>query len=181
MCDTKKGVFLLEYNFSQHVTKEDYIAFVTNHMKMSFFKPFNIVLFVISVGYLAASPFILGTNDYTFLFIGLGIILLLVGMVFYARKNAAKTYDKNSDQFTMSYKVDDEGLTYILGEGQLQKQWMEFYSATENDDYMYVYVNKNSGLVLVKRDVPVDALRFIRSKLTEHVTPAKRVKVYQNN
>ena len=62
----------MEYKFTQKVTKEDYIAFVTNHMKISFLKPVNIVLFVISIGYLMVSPFIIGENDYTFLFLSHG-------------------------------------------------------------------------------------------------------------
>ncbi len=165
----------MEYNFHQHVTKDDYVAFVMNHLKMSFYKPFNMALFIVSVGYLLISP-ILDPGNFTFLFIGLGIVLLLVAMMFYARKNAAKTYDNSAAQFDMSYRVNDEGLTYILDEGQLEKKWGEFYSVKETEEYLYVYVNKNSGMVIVKREVPNDALSFVKQKLTLHVLP-KRVKL----
>ncbi len=169
----------MDYKFTQHVTREDYVAFVTNHMKLSFFKPVNMILFAISIGYLMVSPFILGNGDFTFLFIGLAIILLLVGMSFYARKNAGKQYDKDPDQFNMTYEVNDEGLVYITAEGDLTKTWSEFYSAVEVGEYIYVYVNKNSGMVLIKRDMSGDTLRFIKQKVTEHVN-SKKVKLLEN-
>lgn len=165
----------MEYSFSQKVTKEDYVSFVTNHMKMSFLKPLNIVLFAVSIGYLMVSPFILQDGNFTFLFIGLAILLLLVGMVLYARKNAAKQYMKDEDQFNMDYEVNDKGLVYIYNDGRLEKLWVDFYSTAETEDYIYVYVNKNSGLVLVKRDISTDGVRFIKEKLRENIVP-KRVK-----
>lgn len=166
----------MEYTFSQHVTREDYVAFVTNHMKISFFKPFNIVLFVVSIGYLMLSPFILGTGEFNFLFIGLGLVALLAGMFFYAKRNAKKQYDKNPDSFNMSYEVNDEALVYIFTEQNITKKWIEFYSAAETEEYLYIYVNKNSGLVLVKRDIPNDALNFVKDKIRLHLN-AKRIKL----
>jgi len=136
-------------------------------------KPFNIALFAISIGYLMIAPFIIGDGNYTFTFIGLGLISFIAVMYFFAKKNAGKQYDKDADQFQMSYEVDDEGLTYIIKDGSLPKKWMDFYSATETAEYLYVYVNKNSGMVMVKRDIPTDAMEFIKNKLRESL-PAKR-------
>ncbi len=166
----------MEFTFRQKVSREDYVAFVDNHLKRSILKPLNLVLFVISIGYLMISPFILDNGDYTFFFIGLGIALLLAAMIFYARRNAAKQYDKTPDQFNMEYKVDDEGLTYLIGEGSIEKKWFDFHSAMEKEDYLYLYVNKNSGMVIVKREVPIDALNFIKEKIKEKVNP-KNVKL----
>jgi hypothetical protein len=166
----------MEYNFKQHLSKEDYVNFVTAHMKSSMLKPLNIVLFIISVGYLVVSPFILGTGDFTFLYFGLGIIALLVIMYFYARRNAAKQYEKNSEQFDMTYKVNDEGLNYILPQGSIEKKWIEFFSAFETEEYLFIYLQKNSGMVILKRDVPTDAVEFIKRKLVDHVN-SKRLKL----
>mgnify|MGYP000924350379 CR=1 FL=1 len=101
----------MEYKFTQEISKEDYVSFVNNHMKLSFLKPVNIILFVLSIGYLTISPFLMpaAERSYTFSFVGVGILLLLVGMVFYARKNAEKQYDKSPDGFRMTYEVDEEG------------------------------------------------------------------------
>ncbi len=168
----------MEYKFTQKVTKEDYVSFVTNHMKVSFLKPLNIALFVVSIGYLTVSPFLLPADErnFTFTFIGIGILLLLIVMVWYAKRNAEKQYDKSESEFTMSYEVNEEGLVYIVSEGNIEKKWIEFYSAVENEQYLYIYVNKNSGMVIVKRDVDDAAINFVKEKLRLHVK-AKRLKL----
>ena len=165
----------MEYKFSQKVTREDYISFVTNHMKNSFLRPVNVVLFIISIGYLTVSPFLMPADErsFTFTFIGVGIIALLVGMVFLARKNAAKQYDRIEGEFKMSYEFDDDGLRYIVAEGQIEKKWFEFHSAVENEDYLYIYVNKNSGMLVIKREADENSLRFLRDKLRASLKPRR--------
>ena len=170
----------MEYSFTQEVTKEDYVSFVNNHMKLSFLKPVNILLFVVSIGYLTISPFLMpaGERSYTFSFIGIGILVLLIGMVFYARKNAEKQYDKADNEFKMTYEVNEEGLIYKLTEGNIEKKWHDFYMAMENEKYLYVYVNKNSGMVIVKRAATFEAIDFVKSKLKLHVKP-RRLKLLE--
>ena len=165
----------MEYKFNQNVTKEDYVSFVTNHMKNSFLRPFNVVLFIVSIGYLSISPFLMPADErnFTFTFIGIGIVAVLFGMVLLAKKNAAKQYDKNSGEFKMSYDINDERLVYIVGEGQIERKWNEFYSAVENQDYLYIYVNKNSGMLIVKRDANEPTLAFIREKLRANLKPRR--------
>jgi hypothetical protein len=168
----------MEYKFNQNVTKEDYVSFVTNHMKNSFLRPMNIVLFVISIGYLTVSPFFMPADErsFTFTFIGIGIVLLLIAMVFFAKRNAEKQYDKNEGEFKMKYEVDDEGLRYIVSEGQIERKWNELFSAVENDEYLYIYVNKNSGMLMVKRDIDDAAIQFVRDRLRANLKP-KRVRI----
>lgn len=168
----------MEFQFHQHVERDDYVAFVTNHLKQSMFRPFNVVLYVFAFGYFMISPFILEDTPMTYFFLGLGFIAITVAMVFVARRNARKTYDNNPEQFEMDYLLTDEGLTYLLGEGQLEKKWYEIFSARETAEYLFIYVNKNSGMVVVKRDVPSDALRFLKQKLTENV---KKLKLLQED
>jgi hypothetical protein len=127
---------------------------------------------------LVISPFVLEGQDYTFLYIGIGIVVLLTGMVFFVRYNAGKTYDRNPDAFNMSYRVDETMLTYIVPEGEIQKKWDEFHSVYENEDYLYLYVNKNSGLVFVKSQVNTDITTFIIKQVAVHLKP-KNIKVLQ--
>ncbi len=169
-----KGVNVMNYTFTQNVTKEDYVAFVTNHIFLSFLRPFNLILFVISVGYLLVTPFL--TGDFTFFFVGLGIFAFIFLLALFVRRNAKKTYERNPDSFTMTYDVDDEALKYMTREGELVKNWPEFYRVKETKDYLFVYVNQHSGLVLVKREIPSDAYRFILQQLEQHVI-AKRLKL----
>ncbi len=56
------------------------------------------------------------------------------------------------------------------------KNWPEFYRVKETKDYLFVYVNQQSGLVLVKREIPSDAYRFILEQLEQHVI-SKRLKL----
>lgn len=168
----------MDYKFKQEVTKDDYVSFVTNHMKQSFLKPVNIILFTVSIGYLMISPFLMSaeSRNYTFTFIGLGLIVLLVGLVIFSKKAAEKQYDKNAGNFDMEYEINDEALVYIVQEGRIDKKWYEFYSVSENQDYLYVYVNKQRGMLIIKRAISSDALQFVKSKLKENLKP-KRVKL----
>ena len=81
--------------------------------------------------------------------------------------------------FDMSYQVTDEAFTFMVGGQPVEKKWIDFYSATETADYLYLFVSKDNGTVLVKRDVPHDAIEFIRAQLIAHVNP-KRLKVIRN-
>ncbi|QMS85753.1 YcxB family protein [Candidatus Xianfuyuplasma coldseepsis] len=163
----------MEYHFNQHVTREDYIAFLMNHLRMNIFKPTNLIFFTIGIGYLAVAPFITGTQDFTFTFIGLGLVLVMILSILFARYNAGKRYDKNPGNFDMSYTVDDNGFSYNVSGQKIETPWMNFYSASETEDYLYVFVSKDSGSVIVKRDVPNDAIEFIKTKLQEHVNAKK--------
>lgn len=164
----------MKYTFTQNVTKEDYVAFVTNHIFLSFLRPFNLILFIISVGYLLVTPFL--TGDFTFFYVGIGIFAFIFLLALFVRRNAKKTYERNPESFTMTYVVDDESLTYMTREGELVKNWPEFYRVKETNDYLFVYINQHSGLVLVKREIPSDAYRFIVEQLKQHVI-AKRLKL----
>ena len=136
----------MEYKFKQAVSKEDYVSFVINHMKQSFIKPVNIILFTVSIGYLIFSPFLMAPEDrnYTFTFIGLGLMLLLVALVIFSKKAAEKQYDKSAGGFDMEYEVTDDALIYIVADGNISKRWDEFFSVNENEKYLYIYVNKEN-------------------------------------
>ncbi|AIO19224.1 hypothetical protein KQ51_01347 [Candidatus Izimaplasma bacterium HR1] len=165
----------MDYKFKQDVSKDDYVSFVTNHMKQSFIKPLNVILFTVSIGYLMISPFLMAAEDrnYTFTFIGVGLMLLLVALVIFSKKAAERQYDKSEGGFSMEYEITDDALIYIVNEGNISKQWYEFYSVNENEDYLYVYVNKQRGMLIIKSALSGDALRFIKDKLRANIKPRK--------
>lgn len=166
----------MEYTFSQHINKEDYVAFLMNHLKMNLMKPFNLILFIGGMGYLLIGPFVTGSGDFTFTLIGLALILVMIGSVFFAKRNAAKRYDQNAEMFDMTYKVTEELFSFAVGNEWIDKKWIDFYSASETDEYLYIFVAKDSGSVLIKRDIPIDALTFVKDQIKKNV-PAKRVKL----
>lgn len=167
----------MDYRFKQEVTKEDYVSFVTNHMKRSFVKPVNIILFTVSIGYLMVSPFLMPAEErsFTFTFIGIGLLVLLTGLVIFSKKAAEKQYDRSNGGFDMEYEITEDGLVYIVGEGTIEKKWYEFYSVNENEDYLYIYVNKQRGMLIIKRAITEEALQFIKTKLQESLK-ANRIK-----
>ena len=165
----------MDYKFKQAVSREDYVSFVTNHMKRSFLKPFNIILFTASIGYLMVSPFLMAAaeRNYTFTFIGLGLLVLLVALAIFSKKAAERQYDRSEGGFDMEYEITDKALVYIVQDGNVIKQWYEFYSVSENDNYLYLYVNKQRGMLVIKSALSSDALRFIKDKLREHLKPGR--------
>lgn len=165
----------MEYTFSQHINKEDYVAFLMNHLKMNLMKPFNLVLFVGGMGYLLIGPFVTGSEDFTFTLIGLALILVMIASVYFAKRNAAKRYDQNTEMFDMTYKVNEELFSFAVGNEWIDKKWIDFYSASETEEYLYIFVAKDSGSVLIKRDIPSDALAFVKQQIKNSVPP-KRVK-----
>ncbi len=165
----------MEYKFKQELTREDYMAFVTNHLRQGLLKPFNVVLFILCIGYLLASPFLPGNEgNYNFMLIALGLVVVLVLMVFFSRRSAGKRYESIKDEFNVEFTVNEEKLLYQLKDDRfLEKPWNEFHSAYERGDYLYLYVHKNSGLVCVTRNLSPDIVRFIRKQITDHMNPKK--------
>ena len=165
----------MEYKFTQEISREDYVSFVVNHMKYSFLKPFNIILFTVSIGYLMVSPFLMqtGERNYTFTFIGIGLMVVLGALMVFAKRSAGKQYDKTGGEFKMTYEITDDALVYKVAEGDVTKQWNEFYSAMETEDYLYVYVNKQRGMVIVKRSISDAMVRFIKEKLAANLKPKR--------
>ena len=76
--------FNMEYEFSQKWTKEDYVAFATNHLFLNFLKIQNIVLYSVSIGYLLITPIM--TDRWEFFYVGIGLIVLMGGFFVLARR-----------------------------------------------------------------------------------------------
>lgn len=161
----------MEYEFSQHVNKEDYVAFLMNHLKMNLMRPFNLILFTFGLGYLLLAPFV--TGDITFTLIGLTLVLVMGLSVLLARYNAGRRYEKNKHLFDMTYRVTEDTFHYMLGDKTIDKKWMDFFSANETKDYLYIFASKDSGSVLIKREIPSDAIAFIKAQLRAHVDPRR--------
>ena len=71
----------------------------------------------------------------------------------------------------MELVFKDEVLVYRNSDGNLEKNWYEFAKAKESDEYIYLAISKQSGLIIVKRQISSDALAFLYSRLKEHIVP----------
>ena len=168
----------MEFRFTQTWTKDDYVAFATNHMIASVFKLSNLILFSVSIGYLLIYPFF--TGDFRFFFMGLSIFFFLAAFLLFTRVGARRSYEKNKDLMTISFVINDEGLTYLNKEGELLKPWNEFYSFKETEKYFFIYFSKNKGMLLAKRDFDESLKRFIIEKIQEHLVDKRKIKVLKN-
>ena len=168
----------MDYELKQAWTKEDYIAFSTNHMLTSVFKLSNILLFTFSIGYLLLTPVF--TGSWTFFFLGIGIFLFLVFFLLFTKVGAGRAYEKHKDKMVINYRLNDEGLTYLNIEGELTKHWSEFYSIKETEDYFFIYFNKNNGMLLAKRDFSTEINRFIKRNCDEHMVDKRKIKWYKS-
>lgn len=161
----------MRYHFKQELSQEDYVAFVMNHLRQGLLRPINIGLFVMCFGYLLASPFLPGNDgSFTFMYIALGLLAMLVFMVIFARRSAKKRYESVKDEFSVQFTLTDESLKYELKDNRfIEKNWMDFTKAIERGEYIYIYITKNQGLVLVKRGLDEEIVQFVRKQLTDHV------------
>jgi hypothetical protein len=164
----------MNYEFKQAWTKEDYVAFATNHMLTSVFKLSNILLFTGSIGYLLLTPIFSGS--WTFFYLGIGIFFFLIFFLLFTRYGAKRAYDKHKDSMIINFVLNDEGLTYLTNDGNLLKHWSEFYSIKETEDYFFVYFNKNNGMLLAKRDFGMDINRFIKDNCNKHMVNKRKIK-----
>lgn len=158
----------MEFKFNQELTREDYVEFVFTHMISNMFQPYKRVGLFISVIYLVISPLFMET--FIFTFIGLGIILFIVGLSIFLRRNAGKYFDNNPDQFKMTYTLDETKFHYQNNDIIVEKMWSEFYSARESENILYVYVDKLRGIAVKKSDAGEEAINFIKKQLTENIT-----------
>ncbi|MCK5388351.1 MAG: YcxB family protein [Candidatus Izimaplasma sp.] len=169
----------MEYKFTQEWTKEDYIAFAMNHMKVSVFKPSNIILFTISIGYLTITPLVTG-GDYTFFYLGLGVIIFLGAFLLFTRVGAGRAYEKNKDLMKINFLINENGLTYLNSNGELLKPWNEFYSFKETKDYFFMHFSKYKGMLLAKRELSDELQKYIIKNVTEHLVNKKKIKLLKD-
>lgn len=165
----------MEYEFTQKWTKEDYVAFATNHLFLNFLKTRNIVLYVVSIGYLLITPIM--TDRWEFFYVGIGLVLIMGGFVIMARKAAGKGYERNKDSLSIDFVLNEEGLTYQTTEGTLTEKWEMFATVKETEVYFFMYFAAHKGFLLAKRDLSEEMIEFIRRNLLEHVVNHKRLKL----
>lgn len=164
----------MKYEINQTLTKEDYMAYVTNQLYNYFFRPFNVIIFSVILVYLLIVPFF--TQNYGFMLIALGAILLNVLLIVYTRHRAKKFFEKNQDLISMNLVLEDQELVYKNIDGNLSKKWFEFDNVKETEDYIFLNVNRQSGLIIVKRELSVEAKQFLLEKVSASL-PAKKVKL----
>ncbi len=164
----------MEYEFTQTWTKEDYVAFSTNHMMISVFKLTNVILFTVSIGYLIVTP--LFTGDFTFFFMGIAVFMFMVFFLLYTRYSAKRSYDRNIDLMTINFRLNEDGITYLNKEGELLRYWKDFFSFKETPLYFFIYFNRNNGMLLAKRDFSEEMTKYVIDNVTKNVD-AKRIKL----
>lgn len=164
----------MNYEFTQTWTKEDYVAFATNHLLNNFKKIQNLLLYSISIGYLLITPTL--TGKFTFFYVGIALLVIIALYIVFARHTAAKGYEKNKEYLTISFELNQASLTYITKEGKLTEPWQNFYSVKETKDYFFIYFTAQKGFLLAKRDLTDSMKSFVIRMFQEHMTNKKHMK-----
>ena len=165
----------MEYEFTQKWTKEDYVAFATNHLLLNFLKTKNLILYSVSIGYLLVTPVFVGRWE--FFFVGVGLIVLFGAYLLMAKRSAGKGYERNKDSLSIKFTLNDTGLIYETPDGKVTENWEKFTSVKETETYFFMYFAANKGFLIAKRDLSEDMNRMIRRGLLEHVVNQKRIKL----
>lgn len=165
----------MEYEFTQKWTKEDYVAFATNHLLQNFLKTRNLVLYTVSIGYLLITPIL--TERWEFFYVGLGLIALFVGYLFMAKRSSAKGYERNKESLSIQFILNEKGLTYKTPEGKITEEWDKFVYVKETEKHFFMYFAAHKGFLLAKRDLNEDMITMIRKGLLEHALNQKRIKL----
>jgi hypothetical protein len=161
----------MNYEVNQTLTREDYMAYVTNQLYNYFFRPFNLIIFGVIIIYLLIVPIF--TENYGFMLIAVGAIALNALLIFYTRSRAKKFYDKNQDLIKMELLIEENELVYKNTDGNLTKKWFEFESVKETEEYFFLNVNRQSGLIIVKRELSPEGSAFLVEKLKASIKPKK--------
>ena len=165
----------MEYEFLQKWTKEDYVAFATNHLLLNFLKTKNIILYTVSIGYLLITP--LFVERWEFFYVGIGLIVLFFGYLLMARKSAGKGFEKNKDSNGIKFTLTESGLIYETPDGIVTENWNQFINVKETEKHFFMYFAANKGFLIAKRDLSEDMNRMIRRGLREHVVNQKKIKL----
>ena len=173
--DKREEFLIMEYQFTQKWTKEDYVAFATNHLLLNFLKIQNIILYSVSITYLLITPLL--TGNWAFHFVGLGLIAILGGYVLMARRSAEKGYERNKESLSIDFILNDTGLIYETKDGKVTENWEQFSSVKETEKYFFMYFAANKGFLLAKRDLNDEMILFIRNNLLQHVVNQKKLKL----
>lgn len=161
----------MEYEVTQELNEKDYMAYVTNQLMSYFLRPINVIMYVVILSYMGYV--LVTTQNYVILLMILAIVVLNLILIFFTRGRAKKFFKQNQELIRMQLTFKDDILVYRNSDGDLEKFWYEFIGARESDDYIYLSVNKQSGLIIVKRFLSSDALNYLYGRLKEHVNPKK--------
>ncbi len=164
----------MNYEVKQKLNEEDYLSFVNHQLLSYFFRPLNVVMYGLIIGY--ALYAIITTLNFFVLIILAALGLLNFIMIYTTKRRAKKFYEQNESLIKMELEFKDEHLVYKNADGELTKFWYEFTSAKETDKHIYLSLKGQGGLIIIKEAAGTEAVEFLKKQIRENV-PAKKVKL----
>ena len=158
------------YDFKQKVSKEDYLEFYKFHVRKNLYSPLKLVFAAVFLLTLYSGPLY---GQWNMLYIGIGLTVLLGVLYLRVSTSGAKIYDQDPETFNYQYKFDNVTVSFSTKDGKSSKMWTEFVDIHETDNYVYIFMKSNKGLMFVKSQAPEGAIDFIKTK----VKPKAKVKV----
>jgi len=152
----------MEFNFTQEVTKEEYLAFYRYHILKKFYSPVKIIAVVFFFLILFSGPFY---GQWTMLYAGLALLAFIVFMIFKIKNTGGKIYDQDPESFQYEYVLTDVTCSFSTKDGKSTKMWSEFVFLFEDEQYVFIYTKQNRGLMFVKEKMEEEVVAFIKQKV----------------
>jgi low affinity Fe/Cu permease len=156
----------MEYKFNQKLTEEDFLVFYRLYFKKTFMRPLNVVIVTIFFIVLLMGPFF-GSPQTAYYAIGLAVFL--VAMYFYMGNQGKKLYNRDPESFKMDYVVNEDTITFSSEHGSSSKMWSEFARLHEVEEFVFIYLKNNRGLIFKRAYVGNEAFNFIIDRASRDI------------
>jgi len=155
----------IEKDFSQKLTKKDYLLYLINR------NIFLIISPVIILSLIVVFIFMINKDGFQFNDI-LYLLPILLFVLSYIQVNNAINKAIKSNEGTKDLKVilEEDKYREITSNGTNALEYKNFYSYYENKNYFYLYVDKVNALILPKREFTQEELAIISSNFNKHMS-----------
>lgn len=126
------------------------------------------IAMLVAAGYRAAN----GQTDGIMLYIGLGLIMLLMTPL--SLKNVAKSQVKRTKMFQepLQYEVSETGVTVAQNGEKATNEWNNFMKVVSTNKSLILYMTRVRAIILPKESMGNDYMAVVEM-ISKHVQPQK--------
>lgn len=152
----------MEFKFKQKISKEEYLVFYKFNATKNLYTPTKILVGSVFLLTLYSGFFF---NNSGLGFVGVALTVLFVAAYFRVMTSGGKIYEMDPETFHYTYDINDVTVSFSTKDGKSSKMWSEFKDRYEDDEFLFVFMKNNKGLMFVKSKMPAGLLSFIQQKV----------------
>ncbi len=69
----------------------------------------------------------------------------------------------------MDYVIDGKGITFKIDEHEMFKAWTEFTIFADTEEYFFLFIKRQGGLVFRIDQMPEGCPNFVRERAAEYI------------